>query len=90
VITFFGVIEYEQVNTIIARESVKKAEAEIKPKAKKLSQKIKLQNATEALEDENFEEEKDIQLPVNEASKAKPKRKYSKKKKELIEFEIEE
>ena len=37
---------------MLAREAVKKAEEIIKPKAKKLSTKLKLQEATEALEEE--------------------------------------
>jgi hypothetical protein len=45
-------IEFEQVGTMLARESVKEAEELLKPKAKKLNQKIKLQNATETNLDE--------------------------------------
>jgi hypothetical protein len=42
--------ELEQVGTMLARETVKEAEEIIKPKAKKLSNKLKLEEATEALE----------------------------------------
>jgi hypothetical protein len=42
--------EIEQVGTMLARETVKEAEEIIKPKAKKLSNKLKLEEATEALE----------------------------------------
>jgi hypothetical protein len=42
--------EIEQVGTILARETVKEAEEIVKPKAKKLSNKLKLEEATEALE----------------------------------------
>jgi hypothetical protein len=47
-------IEFEQVGTMLARESVKEAEELLKPKAKKLSQKIKLIEATEALQEEKI------------------------------------
>jgi hypothetical protein len=43
-------IEFENVGTMLARESVKEAEELLKPKAKKLNQKIKLQEATETIE----------------------------------------
>ena len=43
----------EFAGTILAREEVKKAEELIKPKSKKLSGKLRLQEATEALEDTN-------------------------------------
>jgi hypothetical protein len=43
--------EFEQSAKILARESVKKAEEEVKPKAKKLKDKLRLQEATEALEE---------------------------------------
>ena len=47
-----GEIEFEEAGTMLAREAVKKAEEEIKPRAKMLEQKLKLQEATEALEEE--------------------------------------
>jgi hypothetical protein len=62
-------IEFEQAGTMLARESVKKAEEEIKPRAKKMGKTLKLQEATEALE----EEEKQV----------KKKRETKKKKVEL-------
>ena len=40
-------IEFEKVGTMLARESVKEAEEILKPKAKKLNQKIKLQGSEE-------------------------------------------
>lgn len=43
---------YEQAGTMLAKEAVEKAEKEIKPKAKALKEKLKLQDATEALEEE--------------------------------------
>jgi hypothetical protein len=43
--------EFEQSAKNLAREAVKKAEEEVKPKAKKLKDKLKLQEATEALEE---------------------------------------
>ena len=46
-----GEIEIEQAGTMLAREAVKKAEEIIKPKSKKLNEKLKLQDATEALEE---------------------------------------
>jgi len=45
--------EFEQSAKMLARESVKKAEEEVKPKAKKLKDKLRLQEATEALEEFN-------------------------------------
>ena len=44
-------IALEQAGTMLAREAVKKAEEIIKPKSKKLNEKLKLQDATEALEE---------------------------------------
>jgi len=41
----------EQAGTMLAREAVKEAEEIIKPKSKKLNTKLKLQEATEALEE---------------------------------------
>jgi hypothetical protein len=43
--------ELEQAGTMLAREAVAKAEEIVKPKAKKLREKLKLQEATEALEE---------------------------------------
>lgn len=44
-------IEFEKVGTMLARESVKEAEEILKPRVKKLKQKIKLQEATETIEE---------------------------------------
>ena len=44
-------IALEQAGTMLAREAVKQAEEIIKPKTKKLNTKLKLQEATEALEE---------------------------------------
>jgi hypothetical protein len=44
-------IAIEQAGTMLAREAVKQAEEIIKPKTKKLNAKLKLQEATEALEE---------------------------------------
>ena len=44
-------IAFEQAGTMLAREAVEDAEEIIRPKAKKLSQKLTLQEATEALEE---------------------------------------
>jgi hypothetical protein len=44
-------IAFEQAGTMLAREAVKEAEEIVKPKAKKLKEKLKLQEATEALEE---------------------------------------
>jgi len=43
--------EFEENTKMLARESVKKAEEEMIPKAKKLKDKLRLQEATEALEE---------------------------------------
>ena len=61
--------ELEQIGTILAREAVENAEEIIKPKFKILSEKLKLQEATEALEE----------VIIN-----KPIKKRTKKIKELI------
>ena len=43
--------EFEQAGTMLAREAVEAAEQQIKPKAKNLGKKLKLQEATEVFED---------------------------------------
>jgi len=48
-----GEEEIELAGTMLAREAVEKAEEIVKPNAKKLSGKLKLQEATEALEESN-------------------------------------
>lgn len=45
--------DIEQAGTMLAREAVKEAEEILKPTAKKLTEKLKLQEATEALEEAN-------------------------------------
>jgi hypothetical protein len=67
----------EQAGTMLAREAVEKATELVKPKAKKLSEKLKLQEATEALE-----EGTEI-VPV-------PTKKKTTRKKKAIEFDIVE
>jgi hypothetical protein len=70
-------IEFEQSGTMLAREAVKEAEQLIKPKVKKLSQKIMLQDATEAVE-----ETKEIDIvPVI-------KQKKITRKKKIVDFNI--
>jgi hypothetical protein len=44
-------IAFEDAGTMLAREAVKEAEEILKPRAKKLREKLKLQDATEALEE---------------------------------------
>ena len=43
--------EFEQAGTMLAREAVEAAEQQIKPKAKNLGKKLKLQEATEVFEE---------------------------------------
>jgi len=59
--------EIEQAGTMLAREAVKKAEEIIKPKSKKLSTKLKLQEATEALEEEKEIKKKKQTRKIKEA-----------------------
>ena len=70
-------IDFEQSGTMLAREAVKEAEEIIKPKVKKLSQKIMLQEATEAVEET---EVVDI-VPVI-------KQKKITRKKKIVDFDI--
>jgi hypothetical protein len=60
-------IEFENVGTMLAREAVVEAEQVIKPKAKRLTNKLILQDATEALEE--FE----ITVKPKKATVRKPK-----------------
>ena len=62
-------IEFEQEGTLLARESVEKAEEIIRPKARKLKDRLKLQDATEALE-ETLDEVIDIPKKVTKKKKA--------------------
>lgn len=66
--------ELELAGTMLAREAVKESEERLKPKAKKLTGKLKLQEATEAFE---------------ETVVIVPKKKTTRKKK-VVEFDIEE
>ena len=70
---------YEQASTMLARESVKKAQEEMKPRAKKLGQKLKLVEATEALEEGEIVEEI---VPVTKSKKT------TRKKKTQVDFDI--
>jgi hypothetical protein len=83
-------IEFEQEGTLLAQEAVKKAEEIIKPKAKKLKDKLKLQNATEALEEESLKEEslkeESLKGEVEEILII-PKKKTTRRKK-AVEFDI--
>lgn len=96
-----GEEELEQAGTMLAREAVTKAEEMIKPKAKKLSEKLKLQEATEALEEEKIAPKKKQTRKIKEAEPEKviesveevidiipvPKKKTTRRKKN-IEFDI--
>jgi hypothetical protein len=76
-----GEEEYENAGTILAREAVKKAESEIKPRIKKIKQTLILQDATEAFED-------DAILPtVKVAKKTRTKRIIDPVVLELVEEE---
>jgi hypothetical protein len=70
-------LSFENAGTVLARESVKKAEEEIKPKTKKLKQKIVLQEATEAISELN-------------APKKKISKKMKKVEEPKVMFEVEE
>lgn len=77
-------IDFEHAETMLARESVKKAEEEIKPRARKLKQTLKLQDATEALD-----EEVNVNVNVNvnkDVLENKPRKKSTKKEK-VVELE---
>uniref|UniRef100_A0A6C0ISM5 mRNA cap 0 methyltransferase domain-containing protein n=1 Tax=viral metagenome TaxID=1070528 RepID=A0A6C0ISM5_9ZZZZ len=89
-------ISFENAGTILARESVKEAEEEIKPKVKNLRKKIMLQEATEALDEqdqEQIQQPKEVIQTETQPQLAKTLRKSvgrPKKVKETIEFVIEE
>ena len=90
--------DVEQAGTMLAREAVKEAEEIVKPKAKKLTGKLKLQEATEALEETkpvakktNTRKIKEVEVvegdeEIIEIAPA-PKKKTTRRKKE-VEFEI--
>ena len=71
-------IAIEQAGTMLAREAVKQAEEIIKPKTKKLNAKLKLQEATEALEEV---------IPVVKKSKLQTKKVLGSKEIEVQEEE---
>jgi hypothetical protein len=76
----------EQAGTMLAREAVKEAEEAIKPKAKKLNHKLKLQEATEALEERNVEKPKKSRTKkIKDEENPETQKKTRKNKK--IEFE---
>lgn len=76
-----NIIQREQIETkeavAVAKESVKRS----KPKIRKLTKKLLLVNATEALEDDNTKDLKDIEKVVqqNEEKVKKPRKKMEKK-----------
>jgi hypothetical protein len=76
--------EFEQGQTMLAREAVKRAEEEIKPKAKKLRERLKMIEATEALE----EQKKDTRKIQEEALAPAPaiKKTTRKKREKVVEF----
>ena len=67
-------IDFEQKGTMLAQEAVEKAENQVRPRAKKLSEKLKLQDATEALEEEAVPATKK-ETTKNETTKKKTTRK---------------
>jgi hypothetical protein len=89
-------IEFEQEGTLLAREAVEKAEEIVKPKAKKLKDKLKLQDATEALEEtiplsktKKVKENEELVEGEAEEITIVPKKKTTRKKK-AVEFDITE
>ena len=93
-------VEFEEAGTMLAREAVKKAEEAVKPKVKKLKDKLKLQEATEALEEPKAKVKTNTKTKkANEEGKKgevvegvlepEPKKKKTRKAK-LVEFEIKE
>jgi SAM-dependent methyltransferase len=92
--------EIEQAGTMLAREAVKEAEEIIKPKAKKITGKLKLQEATEALEEAKSVVKKKQTRKIKETEPVvvedaeeiieiapAPKKKTTRRKKE-VEFDI--
>jgi hypothetical protein len=90
--------ELEQAGTMLAREAVEKATELVKPKAKKLSQKLKLQEATEALEETKVtvkrSRTKKITPPLEGEDiidiVSEPTKKKTTRKKKAVEFDIVE
>jgi hypothetical protein len=92
--------DIEQAGTMLAREAVKEAEEIIKPKAKKITGKLKLQEATEALEEAKSVVKKKQTRKIKETEPVvvedaeeiieiapAPKKKTTRRKKE-VEFDI--
>ena len=97
-------VEFEEQGTMLAREAVKEAEQLIKPRVKKLGEKLKLQEATEALEEQKeppkktrtkrakpeiIEEEKMGEVELVEGKEEITKKKKTRKTK-IVDFDIKE
>lgn len=93
--------ELEQAGTMLAREAVEKATELVKPKARKLSQKLKLQEATEALEETKVVTKKSRTKKIVETTVVEdvgdvieivpePTKKKTTRKKKAVEFDIVE
>ena len=79
--------DFENAQTILAREAVKQAEEEIKPKAKKLRERLKMIEATEALEEQRGQQEQQEQREPEVGQKKTTRKKRPK----IVEFvEVEE
>ena len=76
-------LTFEETGTMLARDAVKEAEELIKPKSKKLREKLQLREATEALE----ENEK---TKTKAKAKAKAKTKTKANPQNLVEYDIVE
>lgn len=95
-----GEEEIELAGTMLAREAVKKAEEIVKPRAKKISGKLKLQEATEALEEANnnkttkdvaeTEVVEELNDEIIEIVPAPKKKKKTTRRKKEVEFDIVE
>lgn len=72
--------EFENVGTVLARESVAKAEEAIRPKVKKLREKLVLVQATEAFEE-------DTKAEVEEKAQAKDKKKKTRKNRKILDVD---
>jgi hypothetical protein len=83
-------VDFEQEGTLLAKKTVEEAENKIRPKAKKLSEKLKLQDATEALEEtiqvvKKSKTKKTEDLIEGELTATKKK---TTRKKKAVEFDI--
>jgi mRNA (guanine-N7-)-methyltransferase len=98
-------VSFEEQGTMLARESVKQAEEIVKPKAKKLKDKLKLQEATEALEEHPKQKTKtkkakpELEVEVEEGkiqgaeateTKEVQTKKTKTRKSKIVDFIIEE